>query len=128
MIKLLAIALGGAIGALFRYGLSGAVHAFLSGMYPWGTLAVNLIGSFLIGFLWHVSEEVILAPHLKMFVFVGILGGFTTFSTYMLETMHLLRDGETGLALGNLLLSNLLGIMLVFAGFMLSQYVLTLFK
>ncbi len=128
MIKLLYIAAGGALGALLRYGVSGAVHGLTSSMLPWGTLAVNVIGSFIAGFLWHVSEEVMLSPHLKTFLFIGFLGGFTTFSTYTLETMHLVRDGEMNLAMGNLLLNNVLGILVVFSGFWLSQALLNLLK
>ncbi|MCP4629704.1 MAG: fluoride efflux transporter CrcB, partial [bacterium] len=118
--KILYIAAGGAIGALLRYGLAGLVQNHVSGIFPWGTLAVNLTGSFLIGFLWNLTDQVIIAPQIKTFVFIGILGAFTTFSTYMLETMHLFRDGENLQALGNLLISNLAGIVVIFSGFMLA--------
>jgi len=128
LLKLLFIAAGGALGAVLRYVVAGAVHIFFTGMYPLGTLLVNLIGSFIAGFLWHVSEEIIVAPQVKTFIFIGILGGFTTFSTYMLETLNLFRDGETHLAVANLLLNNLLGIVLIFSGFMLSQVFLNYFK
>jgi CrcB protein len=69
-----------------------------------------------------------IAPHVKTFIFIGILGAFTTFSTYMLETLNLFRDGETGLALYNLLLNNFFGIIVVFSGFFLSQALINLFK
>ena len=128
MTNLIYIAGGGAIGALLRYFLSGAVHSFTDSMYPWGTLAVNLVGSFIAGFIWCLSEDIMIAPHVKTFIFIGILGAFTTFSTYMLETLNLFRDGETGLALYNLLLNNFLGIIVVFPGFFLSQTLINLFK
>lgn len=128
MIKFFYIAGGGAVGALLRYLLSGAVHSFTDSMYPWGTLAVNLAGSFIAGFLWCLSEEIMLSPQVKTLVFIGILGAFTTFSTYMLETLNLFRDGETGLALSNLLLNNVLGMVVVFAGFFLSQTFINLIK
>jgi len=69
-----------------------------------------------------------IAPHIKTFVFIGILGALTTFSTYMLETLNLFRDGETGLALYNLFVNNFLGIVVVFSGFFLSQALINLFK
>ena len=126
--KLFYIAAGGAIGALFRYLVSGAVHTFFNGMYPLGTLVVNVTGSFAIGFLWYLCEEMIIPQHIKTFAFIGILGGFTTFSTYMLETLNLLREGEFNLAILNCVLNNFIGVALVFFGFVLSQYFLNLFK
>jgi CrcB protein len=128
MYKLLSIAAGGAIGAVLRYGVAGVVQSCMVSMYPWGTLAVNLIGSFLAGLLWALAEYTYLPPQLKTFMFIGILGGFTTFSTYMLETFHLMREGEYFFALGNILLSNLLGIVLVFSGVMLSERIVQYFK
>ena len=128
MYKLLSIAAGGAIGAVLRYGVAGVVQNYMLSMYPWGTLAVNLIGSFLAGLLWALAEYTYLPPQLKTFMFIGILGGFTTFSTYMLETFHLMREGEYYLALGNIRLSNLLGIVLVFSGVILSECIVQYFK
>jgi len=128
MYKLLSVAAGGAIGAVLRYGVAGVVQNYMLSMYPWGTLAVNLIGSFLAGLLWALAEYTYLPPQLKTFMFIGILGGFTTFSTYMLETFHLMREGEYYFALGNILLSNLLGIVLVFSGVMLSERIVQYFK
>ena len=128
MFKLLSIAAGGAIGAVLRYGVAGVVQNCMVSMYPWGTLAVNLIGSFLAGLLWALAEYTYLPPQFKTFMFIGILGGFTTFSTYMLETFHLMREGEYYLALGNILLSNLLGIVLVFSGVVLSERIVQYFK
>jgi len=90
--NLLYIVGGGAIGALLRYFISGAVHSFTDSMFPWGTLTVNLIGSFVAGFVWCLSEDIMIAPHIKTFIFIGILGALTTFSTYMLETLNLFRD------------------------------------
>ena len=128
MYKLLSIAAGGAIGAVLRYGVAGVVQNYMVSMYPWGTLAVNLIGSFFAGLLWALAEYTYLPPQLKTFMFIGILGGFTTFSTYMLETFHLMREGEYYFALGNILLSNLLGIVLVFSGVILSERIVQYFK
>ena len=120
MAKILFILAGGGIGSLLRYGLSGTISKY-SATFPWGTLAVNLTGSFAIGLLWGLSEVLIFSNYWKPFVFVGILGGFTTFSTYGLECFNLLRDGEVLLAVSNILLSNIIGLGLVFLGFSLSR-------
>lgn len=115
--KLVLILLGGGIGSLARYSVSGWVHSKYAGVFPLGTLAVNLVGSFLIGVLWALFESATMSPTLRVFLFVGILGGFTTFSTYSLETISLLRDGDVRTALFNILLNNVGGILLAFAGF-----------
>ena len=126
--KLLYIAFGGAIGALLRYGISGIPHRYLNGTFPWGTLTVNLLGSFIIGFLWGTFERTTVSPNIKTFLFIGILGAFTTFSTYSLESLNLLRDGEIKLALTNILISNIGFIVLCFLGFASSRYVANLFR
>jgi CrcB protein len=118
LIRILAIAVGGAIGSVARYLCStGVLRAVGSGWFPWGTLSVNLIGSFAIGFLWAAFERAALGSTARSFVFIGILGGFTTFSSFTLENFNLLRDGQVRSAVINIIVSNLLGIMLVFAGF-----------
>ena len=104
-LNLLLIALGGALGALLRYAVSGLAYAALSEAFPWGTLAANLIGCFLIGFLWTTGEHAPFSLAARTFVFTGALGAFTTFSTYGLESLSLLRDGEIGLGLANMQLS-----------------------
>jgi CrcB protein len=121
MAKILLILLGGALGTLARYGASGFAHQKYSGVFPIGTLTVNLVGSFLIGLLWGIAENSTLNPNLRTFLFVGILGGFTTFSTYSLETLSLLRDGAFKLALLNILLNNVLGIVLAFSGLLIAK-------
>ncbi|QOI96184.1 MAG: fluoride efflux transporter CrcB [Flammeovirgaceae bacterium] len=115
--KFVLVLLGGGIGSLIRYSVSGWVHGKYSGVFPLGTLTVNLAGSFLIGVLWALFESATMSPTLRVFLFVGILGGFTTFSTFSLETLSLLRDGEVRTALLNILVNNVGGILLAFAGF-----------
>lgn len=119
--KLLFVAIGGALGSILRYGLSGSSHRHLDGVFPWGTLTVNLIGSFLIGLLWGAFEETTVSPNIRTFLFIGVLGGFTTFSSYSLETFSLLREGETRLALTNILVSNVAGLGLCLLGFATSK-------
>ena len=126
MSRLSFIAIGGAIGALLRYMISGMTYRYLGGSFPWGTLSVNLIGAFIIGFLWGLSEITIVSSDFRSFVFIGIIGSFTTFSTYSLETFNLFRDAEIKLVLANVLITNVLGIVLVLFGFIASKY-LTIF-
>jgi len=122
--KYIFIAAGGVVGALLRYGVSGFTYKYVSGIFPWGTLAVNLSGCFLMGLLWAVSERLALPESFKPFVFVGILGAFTTFSTFALETFQLLRDREIKIALFNMLASNILGIAFLIAGFVIAKTLL----
>ena len=123
--KILMILAGGAVGSLARYLISGLPYRFVDQIFPWGTLAVNLIGSFFIGLLWGVFEEQNLSPNFRSLVFVGFLGGFTTFSTYSLETLNFLRDGEYKLGLVNVLANNILGIGLAFVGFAVARSLLS---
>ena len=124
MIKFFNIAIGGAVGALLRYWISGVTYRFFSGDFPWGTLAVNLVGSLVIGLIWGVSETVAISQDIRILVFIGILGSFTTFSTFSLENFHLLKDGEYWFVCGNIIASVVLGIVLVFAGFFASKSIL----
>jgi len=110
---------GGGIGSVARYWLSGAVLRTTAGVFPAGTLTVNLAGCFVIGCLWATAERFSLAPAMRNFLFVGVLGGFTTFSSFGLETMNLIREGEWRLAALNIVVSNAVGILLVIGGFML---------
>ena len=118
------VMLGGAVGALLRYLVSGWVYDWLGAAFPWGTLAVNLIGCFVIGFMWQLFEERALSPQTRAMLFTGGLGAFTTFSTYGLESTSLFRDGQTGLGLTNMLVSNVIGILFVILGSMLARYLL----
>ena len=103
MDKAIFVGLGGFIGSVLRYWASGAVQQIANNpTFPLGTLAVNLAGCLVIGFLSQLAESRgIFTPETRAFVFVGILGGFTTFSTFGNETMNFLRDGEGLPALWN---------------------------
>lgn len=128
MLKLLFIGLGGAIGTILRYLFSNIDYRFSGGVFPVSTLVINLIGSLIIGFLWGWFDRLTISPTLRMFIFMGIIGGFTTFSTFSLENFNLLRDGEVKIALINIFASNIGGIGLVFLGFFASKTVLNLLK
>lgn len=96
--------------------------------FPFGILSVNVIGSFLIGFCWSMAEAFSFSHNTRAFLFTGLFGGFTTFSSFTLDTMLLMRSGEYKLALINLLASNILGVIAVFLGFLLGKNILSLTK
>lgn len=121
--KILAVALGGAVGSVLRYGVSGLAYRLLGSTFPWGTLVVNVTGCFLIGILWGLVERYPLRPSTNLLVFTGILGAFTTFSTFGLESMNLMRDGEVGAAAANVVASNVAGLFVVYLGFALARIV-----
>ena len=122
MMKTILIGLAGLLGTLLRYWLAGLVSRQYGESFPWGTMAVNLIGCFLAGVIFHVTEERFLVnPTLRTIILIGLLGGFTTFSSYGLQTFSLLRDGQLGLATLNVTISNLLGVVMVWAGYVLTK-------
>ena len=124
MVRILLVLVGGGIGAVLRDLLSTLVLQYSGPSFPMGTLVVNLSGSFVIGALAGVFERAVVPPDLRAFLQTGIMGGYTTFSSFGLETMQLLRGGEFSLATINMLASNLGGLALVFAGYAASQFVL----
>lgn len=128
MLRLIYCAAGGAIGAVLRYLISGWTYRFVEGNFPLGTLFVNSLGSIAIGFLWGIFETVPVSPNTKIFVLMGIIGAFTTFSTFALENFNLFRDGETGLAALNIILSNGIGIALVFISYFIAKFMLDVLR
>jgi CrcB protein len=121
MSRLLLIGLAGFVGTLGRYWLSGVVARRYGETFPYGTFAVNALGCLLAGFLFYLMYDRFLSsPTSRSVVFIGLLGGFTTFSSYGLQTFTLLREGEVFLALLNIALSNIAGLFLVWAGYRLA--------
>ncbi len=108
MIAYLWIAVGSAIGGMGRFWCSRAVAVAVGETFPWGTLVVNVVGSFLIGFLAALSgpeSRLLLRPNTRNFLMVGVCGGFTTFSSFSLQTLELLRNRDVAEAFGNIFLS-----------------------
>ena len=94
MLALIFVALGGAVGALMRYGSTLAIYRLSGQPLPWGTLFVNVAGSFALGVLMAAVERGSVSDSTRMFVSVGLLGAFTTFSAFSWETAFMLRNGE----------------------------------
>jgi fluoride exporter len=121
---ILLLGAGGALGAVLRYALAGLAHGVLGETFPWGTLLVNVLGCFVIGLLWAAFEASTFSPELRIFVFAGVLGSFTTFSTFGVETFHLFRDGQIGLALVNVFGTNFACLSAVVVGFFVARFLI----
>ncbi|MBF0138300.1 MAG: fluoride efflux transporter CrcB [Magnetococcus sp. DMHC-1] len=122
MKMVLMIAGGGALGSVARYLVSSWVYQWLGRQFPWGTLVVNVGGSFLMGFLLHfLSEHLPVSPEWRAAALVGFLGGLTTFSTFSSETLELLKNGFVTSALLNALVSVTLCVGAVWVGLWVSR-------
>jgi CrcB protein len=103
MIRTMLVAAGGLLGSVARYWLSGIVQQASGAGFPFGTLAVNILGSFVVAFVMTLSlERGMIQANARTFLTIGLCGGFTTMSTFSYETVALLRDGEMGLGLCNI--------------------------
>ncbi|MFC2098120.1 fluoride efflux transporter CrcB [Bacteroidota bacterium] len=128
MIKLLFLMTGGALGTLARYAASGLAHRWTDSLFPIGTLVVNSIGSLLIGIVWAFWEDSLIPGYIRTFLLIGFFGGFTTFSSFSLETLNLIRDNEVKLAVLNIFANNIIGILFVFGGFFTTRLLIGLMK
>ncbi len=117
LLQLVSIMLGGALGAITRYLLSNLVYDWLGRDFPYGTLTVNVIGSFLMGFLMIVfMQKGNIDPAMKLGLLVGFLGALTTFSTFSLDTLTLIQEGVLFRAMLNVLLSVVICVLAVWFG------------
>lgn len=117
MKQVIAIALGGAVGSLLRYGTSNAVHLWMTRAFPYGTLVVNVSGCLVMGILYVLLvERLSLGPEWRAALLIGVLGGYTTFSSFSMETVLLFEDGEHVKALANIILSVSLCLVAVWLG------------
>jgi fluoride exporter len=117
MFKLLAVAFGGSVGAVMRYLIFYYFERFHKSIFPWPTLIVNLLGALIIGLLWGYFDRVFVSTGLRMFIFIGILGSFTTFSTFAFDMVSMIHDGQFRNLIAYFLVSNILGLGLAYAGF-----------
>lgn len=120
------VAVGSALGGVARYWCSGIIANLVGETFPWGTLIVNVVGSFLIGLIATVSGtdgRFIISAEARQFLMMGILGGFTTFSAFSLQTLSLARDGQWLLVGANIVGSVVLCLIMVWAGHMLASMI-----
>ncbi len=115
--NLLLVVLGGGLGAGGRYLLGGWLHGQLGSGFPWGTFAVNALGSLMIGLVFGLAQAKSISPGTTLFLAVGVLGGFTTFSAFSYETMRLLANGSLGASFLNVAGQFAVGLVAVYAGF-----------
>ena len=118
MLNVFIVGVGGFIGSVLRYLVSGWAQGLSKSLdFPYGTLAVNLIGCFVIGFLGQLAEaRGIFTSETRLLVFIGLLGGFTTFSSFGNDTLNLARSGQMFNALGNVAVNIIFGLLLVWLG------------
>ncbi len=120
----LAVAVGGALGSMARFWLAGAMAALTSPRFPWGTLLINVLGSFVLGLVGSLTlspARVGMHPDIRIFLMTGICGGFTTFSAFSLQTLELLQGGEIVPALGYAVGSVVLCVVATYCGWLLGR-------
>jgi len=122
ILYLSSVALGGIIGAIARYSVNLIIPRATISTFPWSTFAVNIFGSLLAGILLALSTKFAISHTIKLFIFVGILGAFTSFSAFALENFLLFTTGKTVLAITNIVTSNLFGIIVFALGFFATQF------
>lgn len=121
--KLLLIAIAGAIGTLARYGLSGLVHNHFGKVFPWGTVAVNLLGCLLFGIVWAaIDQRGQPSGETRAIILIGFMGAFTTFSTFIFETEKLLHAGEWLPAIGYFAMHNVGGLAALVVGIAVGRF------
>jgi CrcB protein len=122
MYKYLIVSCGAAVGGAFRYWMSNFVYLFLPSYFPYGTLAVNVLGSFILGIIiFYFDDHGLINQSLKLFLTVGFCGGFTTFSTFSLETVNLIKSSEFFFAIMNVFLNLFLCLAGVYIAYLISK-------
>jgi CrcB protein len=118
------VAVGGALGSMARFWLAAFVAEIMGPQFPWGTILINILGSFVIGFFATFTGpggRFVASFDTRAFVMVGICGGFTTFSAFSLQTLDLIRDNRWGQASANILISVIVCLLAVWAGHLLAS-------
>ena len=124
MQEIVVVGVGGFIGAIARYLISTLIHRNVDSGFPWGTFTVNIVGCFLIGCLMYLIENrLVVSDQMRLFLGIGVLGAFTTFAAFSQEIIGLMRSGHNWLALSNVLLSVGLGVVALWAGYVLLRRV-----
>ncbi len=118
---LLLVSVGGILGSCFRYVISTSTNNLVQKLFPLGTLFVNSLGAFMAGVIIGFSSCIWYTKNYQLFLIVGLLGAFTTFSAYNIETMNLFFEGKVKFGLLNILLNNILSLIFVFLGFFLTK-------
>jgi len=122
MLNYIYVGLGAAIGGTFRFWLSNYTYKILPESFPYGTLLINVLGSFLLGvIMFYFNDRELLGPNLRIFLAIGFCGGFTTFSTFSLETMNLFRDSQFWLGFLNIGLNIILTLFAVYLAYLISK-------
>ena len=122
MINYLLVSFGAAIGGALRYWLSNSAYKFLPPTFPYGTLIINIAGSFLVGIvIFLLDEKEMISPQMKLLLTIGFCGGFTTFSTFSLETINLIRNAQFLFAFLNVMLNLILCLGGVFLAYLISK-------
>jgi CrcB protein len=122
--EILAVAVGGAIGATARMGLGGFIDRRIPEHFPWDTMVVNVIGCVLYGIIWsEIDRRVGVPADLKPFLLTGFLGAFTTFSTFAYNSAMLLSNGQYAFAMVNIVAHDVLGVLAIFAGLAIARAV-----
>ena len=122
MINYLIVSLGAAIGGGLRYWFSGFVYKFLPSTFPYGTMIINVLGSFVLGIvMFYLNEKEMISHEVRLFLTVGFCGGFTTFSTFSYETINLLKDAQYMGAAINVVLSVVLSLIGIYLAYIISR-------
>jgi CrcB protein len=124
MMNYFLVSAGAAIGGALRYGVSGYIQKHISVIFPYGTLVVNVAGSFLLGIImFYLNEKELIGNEFRLFLTIGFCGGFTTFSTFSYETLNLFRDSEFSLAIYNVLLNFILCLAGISLAYLISKLI-----
>ena len=124
MLNYILVSAGAAIGGALRYGISSYIQRNISVIFPYGTLVVNVVGTFILGIImFYLNEKELIGNEFRLFLTVGFCGGFTTFSTFSYETLALFRDSEFGLAIYNVLLNVVLCLVGIYLAYLISKLI-----
>ncbi len=124
MLNYILVSAGAAIGGALRFGISSYIQKNISVIFPYGTLFVNVAGSFILGIImFYLNEKELIGNDFRLFLSVGFCGGFTTFSTFSYETLNLFRDSEFGLAIYNVLLNVVLCLVGIYLAYLISKLI-----